>query len=128
MLISNLSHFLKNSLPKRSYSTYLYFRKYLDMNLSTITNNTCPEDGKIEELPLGTFVQVFGVLSYFLGRLGNFLLLGIVHYEKFGQDPQKRSLPDQLFTFRSQSFTPLMVHLFQSCHKESFFFIKKVTL
>ena len=70
------------------------------MNLSTITNNTCPEDGKIEELPLGIFVQVIGVLSYFLGRLGNFLLLGIVHYEKFGQDPQKRSLPDQLFTFR----------------------------
>ena len=60
---------------------------------------TCPEDGKIEELPLGPLVKVIGVLSYFLGRLGNFLLLGIVHYEKFGQDPQKRSLPDRLFTF-----------------------------
>ena len=98
------------------------------MNLSTITNNTCLEDGKIEELPLGIFVQVIGVLSYFLGRLGNFLLLGIVHYEKFGQDPQKRSLPDQLFTFRSQSFTPLIVHISLSIMSQTeFFFIKKVT-
>ena len=71
------------------------------MNLSTIINETwtCPDDGKVEELPLGPLVKVTGLLSYFLGRLGNFLLLGIVHYEKFGQDPQKRSLPDRLFTF-----------------------------
>ena len=70
------------------------------MNESTIMfNKTCPEDGRIEELPLGPSVKVIGILSYFLGRLGNFLLLGIVHYEKFGQDPQKRSLSDRLFTF-----------------------------
>ena len=91
------------------------------MNLSTIINMTCPEDGKIEELPLGPLVKVIGVLSYFLGRLGNFLLLGIVHYEKFGQDPQKRSLPDRLFTFRSQSFTSLMVDLCQDTSRFSSF-------
>ena len=56
---------------------------------------------KIEELPLGIFVKVASVIYYFLGRLGNFLLLGIVHYEKFGQDPQKRSLQDRLLTFNA---------------------------
>ena len=62
-------------------------------------NGTCPEDGKIEELPIGTFIKVLGVLSYFLGNLGNLLLLGIAYYEKFGQDPQKRSLPDRVLSF-----------------------------
>ena len=81
------------------------------MNESTIMfNKTCPEDGRIEELPLGPSVKVIGILSYFLGRLGNFLLLGIVHYEKFGQDPQKRSLSDRLFTFWFQLFTSLMAN------------------
>ena len=62
-------------------------------------NVTCSEDGKIEELPIGIFIKVFGILSYFLSNLGHILLLGIVHYEKFGRDPQKRSLPDQIFSF-----------------------------
>ena len=62
-------------------------------------NVTCSEDGKIEDLPIGTFIKVVGVLSYVLSNLGNFLLLSIVHYEKFGRDSQKRSLPDQVLSF-----------------------------
>ena len=62
---------------------------------------TCSEDGKIEDLPIGTILKVVGVLSYFLSNLGNILLLTIVHYEKFGHDPQKRSLPDRLFSFNT---------------------------
>ena len=64
-------------------------------------NGTCPEDGKIEELQIGTFIKVVGVLSYFLSNLGIILLLSIVHYEKFGHDPQKRSLPDRVFSFNT---------------------------
>ena len=64
-------------------------------------NGTCPEDGKIEEIQIeiGAFIKVFGILSYFLSNLGNLLLLGIAHYEKFGQDPQKRSLSDRVLSF-----------------------------
>ena len=62
-------------------------------------NVTCSDDGKIEDLPIGTFIKVVGVLSYVLSNLGNFLLLSIVHYEKFGRDSQKRSLPDQILSF-----------------------------
>ena len=62
---------------------------------------TCSEDGKIEDLPIGTFIKVVGVLSYLLSNLGNILLLSIVHYEKFGHDPQKRSLPDRVFSFNT---------------------------
>ena len=62
-------------------------------------NVTCQENGKIEELKIGVFIKVLGVLCYFLSNLGNFLLLGIAHYEKFGQDPQKRSLSDRVLSF-----------------------------
>ena len=51
------------------------------------------------QIEIGAFIQVFGILSYFLSNLGNLLLLGIAHYEKFGQDPQKRSLPDRVLSF-----------------------------
>ena len=64
-------------------------------------NVTCSEDGKIEDLPIGIFLKVVGVLSYFLSNLGSILLLSIVHYEKFGHDPQKRSLPDRVFSFNT---------------------------
>ena len=64
-------------------------------------NLTCSEDGEIEDLQIGIFLKVVGVLSYFLSNLGNILLLSIVHYEKFGHDPQKRSLPDRLFSFNT---------------------------
>ena len=62
---------------------------------------TCSKDGEIEDLPIGIFLKVVGVLSYFLSNLGNILLLSIVHYEKFGHDPQKRSLPDRVFSFNT---------------------------
>ena len=64
-------------------------------------NVTCSQDGKIEDLPIGTFIKVVGILSYILSNFGSILLLGTVHYEKFGQDPQKRSLPDRIFSFNT---------------------------
>ena len=64
-------------------------------------NVTCSEDGKIEDLPIGIFLKVVGVISYFLSNLGNLLLLSLVHYEKFGHDPQKRSLPNRVFSFNT---------------------------
>ena len=61
------------------------------MNASGIVNSkTCLEYGTVEDLPLGLLVKVLGVFSFLLGRLGNVFILGIVHYEKFGQDSQKR--------------------------------------
>ena len=61
------------------------------MNASGIVNKTCLEYGiTVEDLPLGLLVKVLGVFSFLLGRLGNVFILGIVHYEKFGQDSQKR--------------------------------------
>ena len=71
------------------------------MNVTWVNtiNENCLDGEKIEELPLGEFVKVAGVIYYFFARLGNFLLLGIVDYEKYGQDPKKRSLQDRILTF-----------------------------
>ena len=39
------------------------------------------------------WTKIIGLSMYFIGCLGIFLFLGIIHYEKFGQDSQKRSFP-----------------------------------
>ena len=70
------------------------------MNGTEILNETFVEF-ETNILPLGTFVKVAGVLSYILARFGNFLGLGIIHYEKYGRDSQKRSFPDRIYTFNS---------------------------
>ena len=44
-------------------------------------------------------VQIVGIISYILASIGNGLLIGIAHYEKFGQDPQKRSFQDRIISY-----------------------------
>ena len=39
------------------------------------------------------WTKIIGLALYFFGCLGLFLFYGIIHYEKFGQDSQKRSFP-----------------------------------
>ena len=43
-------------------------------------------------------VKAIGIISLILANLGNVLLLGVIHFEKYGQDPMKRSFPDRLFS------------------------------
>ena len=47
----------------------------------------------------GLPLKIIAVITYLFGSLGNFLYLGVIHYEKFGQDAQKRSFPDRIFSF-----------------------------
>ena len=49
------------------------------------------ENGGGSNSNLGT--KIIGLAMYVTGCLGLFLFLGIIHYEKFGQDSQKRSFP-----------------------------------
>ena len=39
------------------------------------------------------WTKIIGLALYLFGCLGLFLFYGIIHYEKFGQDSQKRSFP-----------------------------------
>ena len=39
-----------------------------------------------------------------LGILGISSILGVIHYERFGQDAQKRSFSDQIFSFNCKIF------------------------
>ena len=59
-----------------------------------LTFNTSMES----EDPKFGVVQFLGILVFILLNMGNCLFLGIIHYEKFGQDPQKRSYPDQIIS------------------------------
>ena len=44
-------------------------------------------------------VTIIGITTYILSNLGYVFIIGIAHYEKYGQDPQKRSFQDRLFSF-----------------------------
>ena len=48
--------------------------------------------------------KIFGLVMYLINCFGIFSIFGIIHYEKYGQDPQKRSFSDQIFTFNCKMF------------------------
>ena len=41
--------------------------------------------------------KIVAVIVYFIQCIGLLLILGIAHYEKYAQDPQKRSFQDRMF-------------------------------
>ena len=49
-------------------------------------------------------ITLFGISVFILLCLGNCLILGIVHYEKYGQDSKKRSFQDRVFSFNCLLF------------------------
>ena len=48
--------------------------------------------------------KIFGLIMYLIGFLGIFSVLGIIHFEKYGQDSQKRSFSDQILSFNCKMF------------------------
>ena len=56
-------------------------------------------------------VKIVGVILYIIICIGNMSVIGISHYEKYGQDPRKRSFPDQNFGF---SFLVFALQNFES--------------
>ena len=42
-------------------------------------------------------VKTIVVVTLVLVNIGNAMLLGVIHFEKYGQDPMKRSFPDRMF-------------------------------
>ena len=44
-----------------------------------------------------TILKIIVVITFIFANIGNLMLLGVIHFEKFGQDPMKRSFPDRMF-------------------------------
>ena len=44
-----------------------------------------------------TIIKIIVVITFILANIGNLMLLGVIHFEKYGQDPMKRSFPDRMF-------------------------------
>ena len=62
-------------------------------------NSTSADNSISDNVGSGIPLKIIAALTYLFGSLGNLLYLGIIHYEKFGQDAQKRSFPDRIFSF-----------------------------
>ena len=48
--------------------------------------------------------KIVAVIVYFIQCIGLLLILGIAHYEKYGQDPQKRSFQDRMFGYACSNY------------------------
>ena len=68
-----------------------------DMNCSSFDN-----DNEIGNITIPA--KIIGFVIYLLGMIGISSFLGVIHYEKFGQDPQKRSFADLVFTSNCTMF------------------------
>ena len=77
--------------------TFVFVEFYNSTNITTAYNDSNDQTVLV--------IKFIGLLSYLIASsLGTGLILGIIHYEKFGQDPQKRSFSDQIFTFNCVMF------------------------
>ena len=45
----------------------------------------------------GIIVKIILVVTFIMANIGNTMLLGVIRFEKYGQDPMKRSFPDRMF-------------------------------
>ena len=72
------------------------------MTLGDLNSSSSYNEDVISEITI--HAKIVGLLVYFLGCLGTFSIIGIINYEKFGQDPQKRSFADQIFAFNCKIF------------------------
>ena len=72
------------------------------MTLGDLNSSSSYNEDVISEITI--HAKIVGLLVYFLGCLGTFSIIGIINYEKFGQDPQKRSFSDQIFAFNCKMF------------------------
>ena len=61
------------------------------------------DEEKISDGPT-IHAKIFGFIIYIFGCFGIFSIFGVIHYERFGQDSQKRSFADLIFSFNCKMF------------------------
>ena len=86
------------------------FKKITQIKMDLVEMEPCEHDNEgnftsaelnvtVDDAGSGIPLKIIAVLMYLFGSMGNFLYLGVIHYEKFGHDAQKRSFPDRMFSF-----------------------------
>ena len=55
------------------------------------------DDDENDSQNIQIMVKIFVILTFVLVNIGNASLLGVIHFEKYGQDPMKRSFSDRMF-------------------------------
>ena len=75
---------------------------HINMTVCDLNGTIFQNENEISGISLGS--KIFGLIMYLIGCLGIFSIFGIIHFEKYGQDSQKRSFSDQIFTFSCKIF------------------------
>ena len=97
------------------------------MNLSTVCHN--PEEAfvvdneNIEELYKNLTIKTLGIIFHLIiMTFGSFLWFGIIHFERFGGDPQKRSISNHIISYIATSILTFKVLLIESIILARFIF------
>ena len=87
-----------------NFTAYEYYDTGGNSNISTMCdfNNSTIFQNEDENTEISTGFKIFGLIMYLIGCLGIFSGFGIIHYEKYGQDSQKRSFSDQILSFNGK--------------------------
>ena len=87
-----------------AFTIITYFSNYKKLSIEhTIWNSKLTYlfpyfEGRYQSVCRMALVKAIGIITLILANSGNVLLLGVIHFEKYGQDPMKRSFPDRLFS------------------------------
>ena len=87
-----------------NFTAYEYYDTGGNSNISTMCdyNNSTIFQNEDENTEISTGFKIFGLIMYLIGCLGIFSGFGILHFEKYGQDSQKRSFSDQILSFNGK--------------------------
>ena len=77
---------------------------------------------------LPIIAKIVAVVVYIISGIGYLLILGIAHYEKYGQDPQKRPFQDKLIGFVCWNYvlTNFISHTFPTLLNQILIGIKNI--
>ena len=75
---------------------------HINMTVCELDGFIFQNENEISGISLGS--KIFGLIMYLIGCLGIFSIFGIIHFEKYGQDSQKRSFSDQILSFNCKVF------------------------
>ena len=81
-----------------SNDSFIEFNYFIPHNNTFIGNVTTNQDNFGEYRPSITMQIVYAIQLLILETIGNFLLLCMISYEKFGLDFQKRTVTNQLLS------------------------------
>ena len=82
-------------------------------SVRSIMNNSAMYEFSVEDLTFNTYEKIFIVLIWLIIQIpGNIMLLGLIQFDRHGNDPCKRRIHDQVCKIRFSNNEPTLDTIF----------------